>query len=105
FPAYELLLDDLRDYRFYASDLLHPSPEAVSYIWEKFQNACMSKETREFIKQWRKIRQKLHHRPFNPKSKAHQRFLMSLKDEIVSFEAKFDVKSELLKIENQLTQH
>ncbi len=105
FPAYELLLDDLRDYRFYASDLLHPSPEAIEYIWEKFQNACIDDETKAFIKRWQKVRQQLQHRPFNPESNAHKQFLERLREEIAGFQELIEVKQELLYVEDQLKRY
>jgi hypothetical protein len=68
FPSYELLLDDLRDYRFYAEDLLHPSAIAMDYIWEKFSDAYFDEKTKAVIKECNLIRRDLEHRPFNPES-------------------------------------
>ncbi|MBQ9470996.1 MAG: GSCFA domain-containing protein [Bacteroidales bacterium] len=75
FPAYELLLDDLRDYRFYADDLLHPSPMAVEYIWEKFAHATMDEPTIALLAQVERIGRAAQHRPFNPHSEEHRRFV------------------------------
>jgi hypothetical protein len=74
FPSYEIMMDDLRDYRFYAGDLIHPSSQAVDYIWEKFGNAYFSPQTMELIKEWEHIQQALNHRPFNPESEEYLRF-------------------------------
>ena len=74
FPAYELLMDELRDYRFYASDMLHPSEQAVDYIWERLNAWCFSSEARSFMEEWRPIRQALSHRPFHPESEEYHRF-------------------------------
>ncbi|MDE6741905.1 MAG: GSCFA domain-containing protein [Muribaculaceae bacterium] len=63
FPSYEIMNDDLRDYRFYSSDLVHPSPEAVDYIWEKFQDQYLSKESRSLLAEGEKITKRLNHRP------------------------------------------
>lgn len=63
FPAYEIINDDLRDYRFYASDLVHPSPEAVDYIWEKFQDRYLSKESQALLAEGEKVTKRLNHRP------------------------------------------
>jgi hypothetical protein len=76
FPAYEIMMDELRDYRFYAEDMLHPSSQAVDYIWERFSEACMDRETRSFMKEMELIRKNRNHRPFNPDSESYKRFLM-----------------------------
>lgn len=75
FPSYEILMDDLRDYRFYASDMVHPSDFAVNYIWEKFLSAYMEKPTIAFIHQIDKINKAVLHRPFQPGASSHQIFL------------------------------
>ncbi|MDO4703968.1 GSCFA domain-containing protein [Tannerella sp.] len=75
FPAYELMMDELRDYRFYADDMCHPSPTAIQYIWERFVEVCMDERTRRLLNEAEEIRRALHHRPFNPKSEAYQQFL------------------------------
>lgn len=74
FPAYELLLDDLRDYRFYASDMLHPSEVAVDYIWEYFSGMFFTEETRKLNITIEKILAAANHRPFNPDTPEHQAF-------------------------------
>ena len=63
FPSYEIVNDDLRDYRFYASDMVHPSAEAVDYIWEKFQDRYLSKESRALLAEGEKVTKRLNHRP------------------------------------------
>ena len=63
FPSFEIMNDDLRDYRFYASDMVHPSPEAVDYIWEKFQERYLSKESRALLAEGEKVTKRLNHRP------------------------------------------
>jgi len=75
FPAYEILMDDLRDYRFYGKDLVHPSEEAVNYIWELFQSSLMKAETISLSKKIMKIQKSLSHKPFHPELEEHQRFL------------------------------
>jgi len=65
FPAYELLLDDLRDYRFYADDMIHPAPAAVNYIWQRMTESCMSEEMQQYLKTYEPIRKALLHRPLN----------------------------------------
>lgn len=78
FPAYEILLDDLRDYRFYKSDMIHPSADAEEYIWTKFCQNYLDENTLAFLEKWRKIRSGLQHKPFHVTSSAHQAFLRAL---------------------------
>jgi hypothetical protein len=75
FPAYELLLDDLRDYRFYAADMIHPTDVAVDYIWEYFSKMFFSKETDVLITAIEKILAGAQHRPFHPDTEQHKDFL------------------------------
>ncbi|MCD8182180.1 MAG: GSCFA domain-containing protein [Bacteroides sp.] len=75
FPAYELVLDELRDYRFYAEDLVHPSEVAVRYVWERFSSVCFSADTLRIIEESENIRRALAHKPFHPGSDEHKRFL------------------------------
>lgn len=82
FPAYEIVNDELRDYRFYKEDMLHPSDQAVAYIWERFSAAYFSKETNAFLEKWRPIKAALNHRPFNPDSEEHQLFMQRTQEKI-----------------------
>lgn len=75
FPAYEIVLDELRDYRFYQPDMLHPSPQAVEYIWERLVESYFSPCAKQFLSEWQPIKQALGHRPFNPDSVEYQQFL------------------------------
>ena len=75
FPAYEIVLDELRDYRFYAADMLHPSEVAVGYIWERFSEVCFPVETRSFMAEWEAVAKALSHRPLHPESAAYRDFL------------------------------
>ena len=75
FPAYEILLDELRDYRFYASDMLHPSEVAVNYIWQRFTSWAFTPEALKFAQEWERTERDLAHRPLNPDSEAHKVFL------------------------------
>ena len=61
FPAYELLLDELRDYRFYADDMIHPAPAAVNYIWQRMSESCMTEEMRQYLKDYEPIRKAKEH--------------------------------------------
>ena len=75
FPAYEIVNDELRDYRFYASDMLHPSEQAVEYVWECFSASLFGADTLQFLKEWQPIREAINHRPFNPDSEAYKEFV------------------------------
>ena len=75
FPSYEILMDELRDYRFYASDMLHPSAQAVDYIWERLVETCFSSGAKHFLEEWRPLRQALAHKPFHPESPAYKEFM------------------------------
>ncbi len=72
FPSYEILMDDLRDYRFYASDMVHPTDVAIDYIWELFCNAALSNRAKELLPRVMKIIKATEHRPINPTSDAHK---------------------------------
>lgn len=103
FPAYELLLDDLRDYRFYKSDLIHPSEQAEDYIFEQFASAYFSKELQKFIQEWQKIRQALSHRPLYPNSPSHRQFLEHLVQKLHKISTTIDVKKEIAQVQQQLS--
>lgn len=103
FPAYEMMIDDLRDYRFYKSDMLHPTTEAEKYIWRKFGQTYFDANTLHFIQQWKEIRAGLFHKPFHPTSVAHQQFLKSLYSKINELKEVVNVEEELLFIKSQLT--
>ena len=74
FPAYELLLDDLRDYRFYAADLVHPSDVAVDYIWQHFADTFFTPDTQKLMSRMEQIRLAVAHRPFHPDTIQHRNF-------------------------------
>lgn len=74
FPAYEIVCDELRDYRFYTDDMLHPSPKAVEYIYERFAEGHFSPEARSFLEEWKPIKAALAHKPFNPDSEEYKAF-------------------------------
>ena len=86
FPAYEILLDELRDYRFYEQDMVHPSDIAIEYIFEKFVDTYFSTETNSLNKEIFEIHKALQHRPINPQSYSHRKFIEQLKNRIVALE-------------------
>lgn len=75
FPAYEIVNDELRDYRFYAADMLHPSEQAVDYIWERLSETYLSDRARQFLSEWQPVKQALGHKPFAPESEAYRTFM------------------------------
>ena len=75
FPSYEIVLDELRDYRFYASDMLHPSEQAVDYIWERLVDTYFSPEAKAYLEEWRPLKLALAHKPFNPDAPEYQAFM------------------------------
>lgn len=101
FPAYELVLDELRDYRFYQSDMLHPSPQAVDYIYERFADTFFSEATRTFIREWQPIKKALSHRPFSPESEEYHDFVQKILEKVQAFSIKyptFEVPSDVLEL-------
>lgn len=88
FPSYELMMDELRDYRFYKSDMLHPSEQAVDYIWEKFISSYAFAKAQQTLKEVEIIQKGLSHRPFNPDSDQHNHFIAQLKKRIATLQKK-----------------
>ena len=86
FPSFELLNDDLRDYRFYADDMTHPSAVAIDYIWERFEEYAFSAATTDIIKRLRKIADAVAHRPLNADTEAHRNFCLKMIGEIAAME-------------------
>jgi hypothetical protein len=99
FPAYELLLDDLRDYRFYAQDMAHPTEQAIQYVWGKFSDTFFGQATLQLIQEVEAIRRAAAHRPFNPDTAAHQAFL---RKQLAAIEALEQNKGIVLKNEREV---
>lgn len=78
FPAYEIVNDELRDYRFYADDMLHPSPVAVEYIWQRMVETFFSDEAKTFLREWAPLKKGFSHRPLNPDGDEYKAFLAKL---------------------------
>lgn len=78
FPSYEIMMDELRDYRFYAPDMLHPNQVAIDYIWQKFKENYICKMIFETVDEVGNIQKSLAHKPFNPNSEKHKQFLLNL---------------------------
>lgn len=103
FPSYEIMLDELRDYRFYADDMLHPTLLAVNYIWECFCSSFFTADTLRIMKDWQEIRKALEHRPFDAKS--DYTFLSQIMLKIERLKEKFpylDVQNEIALCQTRL---
>jgi len=98
FPAYEIMNDELRGYRFYAADMLHPSEQAVDYIWQRFGDTYFSGRTQHFLEEWRPVKDAIRHRPFNPESEEYLAFMrrtLAKADALAASYSGFSVPTEL----------
>jgi lysophospholipase L1-like esterase len=102
FPAYEIMMDDLRDYRFYEADLIHPNAIAEIYIFEKFAECAFDDDLRCFITEWQSLRKSMAHRPFHEGTESHRRFLEKLLHQLDAVSTKADVSQEKQEIESRL---
>ena len=103
FPAYELVIDDLRDYRFYAEDLVHPNYAATNYVWEKFITACIDENAQEIMKELSGILAAVNHKPFNPASSQHAAFKKTYLEKALRLAAKhphIDLEQEVQFLRN-----
>ena len=103
FPAYEIVNDELRDYRFYAADMLHPTEQAVDYIWERFSDTYFSQSTTDFIAEWRPLKQALAHKVLDTTSNEFIKFKQSSIEKLNSIAEKYpllDVTNELQHFES-----
>lgn len=89
FPSYEIMMDELRDYRFYKDDMLHPNKTAIEIIWEKFNQAWISENTKQLQKEIANIQAGLQHRPFNIESEEYKTFRKKLQEKISDIENRF----------------
>lgn len=102
FPAYEIMMDDLRDYRFYKEDMIHPSADAEQYIWTHFYERYGDAHVKAFIPKWKKIKESLNHRAFHPKGMAHQQFLKSLLAQLEALGNTITVDAEIEHVKKQI---
>ena len=89
FPAYELVIDDLRDYRFYAEDMVHPNHAATNYVWEKFVAACINEGSQQLMKEISVIVAAKNHKAFNPGSEQHKKFLQTNLEKVKKLQQQF----------------
>lgn len=103
FPAFEILTDDLRDYRFYADDLCHPSPQAVDYIWERFAEAALSPQARQLLPEVERLVAQCRHRPRRPDSEARRTSVLRMSDRMAELErsAGIDFSQEIAILREQ----
>ncbi len=101
FPAFELLVDDLRDYRFYQPDMLHPTPQAVDYVFGKFVEAHLTPAARQFVAEWADLQAGLAHRPLQPDREAYREFLSQLLGRLANL-TQVDTRPEVAEIERRL---
>ena len=102
FPSYEIMMDDLRDYRFYATDMIHPNEQAEQYIFEKFAQTYYTDELTSFLKEWNKIKMSINHRSIQTDTPAHQKFLVELLEKLEVLSKKIDVSNEIEIVRAQL---
>lgn len=98
FPSYEIMMDDLRDYRFYKSDMIHPSEVAEEYIWQKFVERYFDDSLKDFLVRWKEIRAALNHRPFQPDSVSHQQFINNTLKKLEELKSIVNVDEEMKKL-------
>lgn len=89
FPSYEILMDELRDYRFYKEDMIHPNQIAIDYIWSKFNSIWISENAQGIQEKVDQIQRGLNHKPFNPSSKEHQKFIASIQQKTELLQEEF----------------
>ncbi len=102
FPAFEIMMDELRDYRFYAEDMLHPNQVAIDHIWEKFAQTYFDGETLDFIEKWEKIRKAMAHKPFHVASQEYRKFIIKTIEQIREFSNVVDVENEIYLLKSRL---
>lgn len=102
YPAFEIMMDDLRDYRFYKRDMIHPTEEAEDYIWDHFVATYFDTETRAFFDEWKAVRAALSHRPFHPESALHQSFLRDTLARLERLRDTVNVEEEIRLVRSQL---
>ena len=88
FPSYEIMIDELRDYRFYAEDMLHPNQVAIDYIWNRFSENYIAESSISLMQEISEIQKSLRHRSFNPESEQHKKFLTKLQQKMELLEKK-----------------
>jgi hypothetical protein len=102
FPAYEIMIDELRDYRFFKKDRVHPSEESIDYVWRKFSNTFLDQESQELIKNLEAIYVSLDHRAYRKSSIAYQSFLRKILLDVQQLNAKVNLSEEISELKNRI---
>ena len=89
FPSYEIMMDELRDYRFYAEDMLHPNQVAIDYIWKRFKETTISEAAFNTMDEVENVQKSLSHKPFNPNSESHLKFESKVREKITKLENQY----------------
>lgn len=92
FPSYEIVVDELRDYRFYNEDMLHPSQQAVEYLWERIRETLLTERTVHYLDEYRPIKQALNHRPFNAESEEYKAFRQQTIEKLQNLNNKYNIQ-------------
>ncbi len=92
FPSYEVVVDELRDYRFYNEDMLHPSQQAVEYLWERIGESLLTERTLQYLEEYRPIKQALNHRPFNAESEEYKAFRQQTIEKLQHLNNKYKIQ-------------
>ena len=95
FPAYEIMIDELRDYRFYKTDLIHPNELAIDYIWTQFTGTFFNGTTLKIYTELKVLLKSIEHKPFNPNSDQHQKFIKKLLNKTKAFSDTIDLTKEI----------
>ena len=102
FPSYEIMIDELRDYRFYKSDMIHPNELAIDYIWERFLSTYFSEHTLSIYELWGDLSKEMMHKPFNPHSIEHQKFIRKTLKKLADFPKNVNVNNEIEDLKKML---
>ena len=102
FPSFEIVMDELRDYRFFKPDMIHPSDEAIHYVWKRFIETYFDEESKTFLEEWGKLTAAIRHKPFQPKSNSHQQFIKSTLSKLEKLNQKVNVSVEIEQLKKQL---
>lgn len=100
FPAYEIMIDDLRDYRFYDADLIHPNGWAEDHIFSVFGKSYFAHETLKTLESWKQVKKMINHKPLHDNTESHRQMLLSLKEKLMKLEGKIEVSEELSEVDN-----
>lgn len=102
FPSYEIMMDDLRDYRFYKEDLIHPNTTAETYIWNKFIDSFCPDKTKTLLHKWDKVNKAIQHKPFFPESDGYLQHVVDTISKLVELNSEMDVNEEIEHLQHVL---